>query len=74
MKSKITEQWKAFQGVVDIEKCYYDRHYLLLVRNILKETKQLSCPEKEPELKELGIDIASAPAAGSIGVSQVCLF
>lgn len=52
---------------------YYDRHYFFLMRDVIKELKKVEdfCPVKMSDLKELNIDLASAPAVGMIGDRQV---
>lgn len=45
------------------------------MRDIVKELLLDSAlPVKSSELKDLGIDIASAPANGTIGDRQVCIY
>ncbi|MFH4974348.1 hypothetical protein AB6A40_001057 [Gnathostoma spinigerum] len=61
------KQLKMFvdKEAVRVEERFYDRAYLLLMRDIVKELKENTCPVPESQLVTLGIDIASAPPAGN---------
>lgn len=54
----------------------YGRRYMYLMREIIKEfALGTSCPVDISELKNLGIDMASAPAAVPSGYGTgVCIF
>lgn len=52
----------------------YGHDYLCLIRDIVKDVLLDSVlPVKVSDLKELGIDIASAPANGTVGDRQVSI-
>lgn len=64
---------KSFQNNVQLNERIYGHDYLFLIRDIVKDIFLDSVlPVKVSDLKDLGIDIASAPANGTIGDRQVC--
>ncbi|VDN43325.1 unnamed protein product [Gongylonema pulchrum] len=63
------------EDCVNLKTRMYGHEYLFLMRDIVKEMLlDNAIPVKNAELKELGIDIASAPASSVVGDRQVCFF
>ncbi|VIO94983.1 MIF4G domain containing protein [Brugia malayi] len=59
------------ENVVNLNERVYGHDYLCLIRDIVKDVLLDSVlPVKVSDLKELGIDIASAPANGTVGDRQ----
>ncbi|MCP9262289.1 hypothetical protein DINM_005569 [Dirofilaria immitis] len=68
---KFSEIQESSESNVQLDERIYGHDYLFLIRDIVKDIFLDSVlPVKVSDLKDLGIDIASAPANGTVGDRQ----